>query len=212
MGLPTSEVDIANLAFARIGEPRISSITNPNTANEQLAALCFADARQTVLRLHPWKFACTRALCSRLAGSPAFDYEDAYQLPNDFIRLVSIGGENEYYQELNYDIDGLSILINNAGDSSLKVRYVKDVTDVNVWSAGFRRCMVLQLALDMAYKITKKASVVQMINELLTLELQQMASIDGQERPPIRIQRSKAIEARKIPGRARSAGEWTYLP
>lgn len=199
MGLPASEVDICNMALDFIGQPPIASISPPSTTTEILVARHYDDARQAVLRKYVWNFAKKRSTCSR-TGAAAFDFPDKYQLPNDFVRLLSVQGDREIEQSTDFDIEGRELLIDASGAASIKIRYIRDVTDVTLWDAGFRRLVALTLALDLAYQITKKKAVVEQIDALLRLELPDAVSVDGQEVPPRKIQRSKYITARRITG------------
>lgn len=196
MGLPAAPVDIANMALDLLGQPPVASINPPeNTDAAKLVARHYDAVRQAVLRKYVWNFAKKRITCTR-NGTPAFDFSDAYALPNDFVRLLSINGDTELQQTTDYDIQGRDILLNASGATSVKLRYIRDEKDVNKWDALFRNIVILTLASQCAYQLTKQKSVVERIEGLLKLELPDAVSIDGQERPPQRIQRSKAIAAR----------------
>jgi hypothetical protein len=118
-------------------------------------------------------------------------------LPSDFIRLISIGGVDETDKELDYDIEGREILYNGAAAASINIRYIADVTDVNLWDALFRDLMVLRLAMKIVFKLTKSTADVDRINKLYTLAIPSAISIDGQERPPKKITRSRTLASRR---------------
>lgn len=215
MAAPQSAIDICNMALAHIGEPPIDTIDPPVTQREAIVALQYDDARQNVLRKNVWNFAKARASISR-SGTPAFDYEDEYALPADFVRLLSVGGEDggrETEQVLEYDIEGRNVLVNAGGAATIYLRYIKDEELVTTWDPLFRKLVVLTLAMQLAFQITGKKEIVAQMEALLTRELPDAASIDGQEVPPKRIQRSKALDARRMgvisPG---TASKYTYLP
>ena len=210
--VPASEVEICNLALDRFGERPIANIDNPQTTAEITMARHFAQVRQELLRKYVWNFGKKRASISR-SGTPEFDYADKYQLPNDFVRLLSVNGDTEVQQSKDYDIEGRELLIDASGAASIKIRYIKDVTDVSQWDSLFRTCMILSLALATAYQFTKKKALVDQINGLLAAELPDAVSIDGQEKPPVRIQRSKYLAARQMGGYSTGvASQYTVLP
>lgn len=213
MGAPQSAIEICNMALAHIGEPPIDTIDPPVTEREEIVALQYDDARQNVLRQFVWNFAKCRANISR-SDTPAFDYEDMYALPADFIRLLSVGGSDfEVGQTLDYDIEGRSILINAGGADTIPLRYIKDEELVTTWDPLFRKLVILTLAMQLAFQITGKKEIVAQVESLLTREMPGAASVDGQEVPPKRIQRSRALDARRMgsisPG---VASGYTTLP
>lgn len=197
MALPTSPVEICNIAADLCGERAISSISPPSTETEKLFARHYDEQRQQLLRQGVWNFAATRMLISRNTTDPEFDYADAYDLPVDCLRVLSVG-DIDFRGSTQFVVEGRQILMNNSGADSLKLRYIKDVTDVTKWDAGFRRLMVIQLALQVAYQITKKEKIIERLEALLRAEWKGAFSIDGQETPPTRIQNSKYLTARRL--------------
>lgn len=211
MGLPTGEVDIVNMALDHLGQSQISSISPATTNAEKICARHYDAVRQELLREWNWNFAYTLGVASLDNGvTIPFDYDNAYLLPNDCLRFISMEGENEISRIMTYQISGRHIYYNGSDASSINVRYVKDVTDVSLWDALFRNIMALKLALKVAYAFTKSKSDVERINSLLSLELQGAISIDGQERPPFRRETSRVINARRQLGTGDGiAGQWT---
>lgn len=211
MALPASMVDIYNLALGLIGEAPITSVTPPTTDTEIVVANHGDSARQLALRTYVWNFAKRRAQCSR-TRTPAFDYSDAYGLPNNCLRVLSVSGDSEAYATDAYDIEGRELLINASGAASVNIRYIADVDDVSLWDPAFRRIVVLHIALSIAYQITKKEKVVAQINDLLKVELPDATSIDGQEVPPIVMRPSRRQARRRNGSYGNTAGPWTYIP
>lgn len=183
MSAPTSSVDICNIALDHIGERAIASIDAPTTSTEVLLSRHYDQVRRELLRSYVWNFAVKRETLSR-SGTPAFDYTDAYTLPNDFLRLLRLGTRDLPLTQIDYDIEGTDILVNNDGATGLRIRFIRDVTLVTSFDPLFVRILSLKLALAVGYKITNKKGVVSQVNDLLTIELPKAISIDGQERPP----------------------------
>lgn len=197
MGLPQSKTHIVNLALDELKQAPVVSIDPPVDDLEKMCARQYDPARQTVLRKTMPNFAYAQSVCSRLPDAPLFDYTDAYQLPNNYIRLVSIDGVDEEDFNTQYRISGRLIYMNNSNADSIDLRYIKDVEDITKWDAGFRECMVLQLAANLAFAITGKNSVAQRVEAKLTAAWPDMVTVDGQENPPRRIQRSRYLAARR---------------
>jgi hypothetical protein len=195
---PTSPIDIVNLAFDLVKEKSKSSIEMPTTAAEEIGSRWYDHVRRLCLREYMWNFAQAYREMAR-SGDGVDGWEDAYTLPNDCVRINSMGEPppRDLHPE-DYWIMGRTIHATQG--SSLKLRYNKDETDVALMDPGFINFFSLRLALKMAYKITGKNSVVEMINKQLSLEEGKCVSVDGMEKPPRRIQRSVYLAARRRGG------------
>lgn len=81
--------------------------------------------------------------------SPAFDYSYLYSLPTDCLRVITI---DERQSSPEWRIEGGKILSNT--DTSIQLRYVKDVTDYTEMDVDFYDCLSLLLAWDICNLIT----------------------------------------------------------
>lgn len=196
MSAPTSAVAVCNLALDLLDVEQISSITaNELTDAEVICARWYDQTRRECLEAHPWNFAKTIAQLSS-SGTPAFGYSNQYGLPNDYLTLLFIGNTELDQYRIEYDIQGRDILIDTDGASSLNVGYIKDETLVPRFSALFIRYLAAKLAKNMAFKFTTKNSVLDRINREVE-DSEAIARVkNGQQRPPRRRQRSRAISAR----------------
>jgi hypothetical protein len=135
MAAPSADVDICKLALHRIGQNVPIASINPPTPGNYAEAM-FADfydmERINVLRRHPWPFATQENMISRI-GKPIKDFSDAYQLPADYVRFVSLGGEIIEWQKHRYRIMGdRQIWVNNSdlfGIQSGLANVVQTTTD-----------------------------------------------------------------------------------
>jgi hypothetical protein len=230
MPLPTAPIDICNMALDLCGEAPIKSITAPVSDTEFLLSRHYDATRQATLRITNWHFAKTGALIPNVGstavtpptGTPpapsnattTYDYTDAYALPSDFIRLLSVEGQDERCQDFHYDVRsggtlGGKILCYNSGFlgnptgslvATINIRYIQDIQDVTVWDASFRDLMVMDLAITVCFQITKNKDTVMSLMERRQPLLANALAINGQERRPIRIERSKTLSARRRQG------------
>ena len=100
-----SIVGICNSALIKLGATRIIQLTEgsktANLCNEQ-----FEKVRDDLLRGHIWNFAVGRAQLARLAEAPAFEFGEAYQLPSNFLRAISIHPDASGQAMVPYRIEG----------------------------------------------------------------------------------------------------------
>jgi len=201
---PNNPLDIVNMALGYIGEAPVRSIESPTRDIERAAARYYHATRRYALTLSLWNFAKTQATIARTGDG--IDFTSTYQLPNNMITFVSVGGENEYEFIDEYDVRG-DQLHYNSDANSVVIRYVQDVEDITKWAPGFVMVVARLLALEMAYLLTKKDSVIKTNDALLRTALADAIAKDGSERAPIRIEESRALAVRR-----RLVGGWLDDP
>lgn len=201
MSTATSALDVCRLALDLLDQDaeEVTSIDTPETENEKICARWYDVTRRAMLREGVWNFAIKRAVLTK-SNTPSFGYADAYNLPNDFLRYLTTGAD-EQQPEVDYEIENGQILIdNNAGN--LNLRYIFDQTDVTKFDSSFVEAFSIRLARNMAKKITGKDSSAKSMIEIWKDLVGTAYSVDGQERPPRKVDRSRWRAARKSRSKA----------
>ena len=85
-----SSIALARRALLKIGCQPITAFDD-STAEAEVAANLYAPTRDAMISAHPWSFATAQVTLARLATDPVADYAHAYQLPVDFLRVLSAG-------------------------------------------------------------------------------------------------------------------------
>lgn len=197
MSLPTSSVDICNLSCDVVGEAPIATISPPVTNTEKKLARNYDLCRRKAARIGIWNCCKARAIITRDSVAPAFGFSDRYLLPNDSVRFLRVDDtDSAYTSTMDWKVEGRYLLANASGANSLKVHYVRDETDITIWDPLFTELVVLMTALSISYQITKQQKLTEQINKLISMALPDALSVDGQEGPPKRRQRSRAVNAR----------------
>lgn len=192
----TSSTDIGNLALDLLTAGTVQDIENPTNATESLLNRWYDVTRRKLLREHPWNFASKRAILAASSEDPAFGYEAQFLLPTDFIRLNSIvDADDRPIGNEAYEIENGYILY-NAEAGQLRIKYVWDITDVSKFDPLFVDLFAIDLAMAVAFKITSSNTDVGRLTELRKQRAAMSKAIDGQERPPMRRQVSRARQAR----------------
>ncbi len=202
MASVNSAVEICNLALDYLKEAPISSIETPQTDTETMLSRWYDHTRKAVLRKHPWNFAIKRAGLARLTSTPAFGYSFQYDLPSDFVRLLSIGTGGEIR---SYELESNKILVNdngyNASSSTvLNIRYIYNFTNVSKMDPLFVDVFAIELAMRISYQLTGSDTKIQTLVQMLRDIVPETYSIDGQERPPKKRNRSRLLNARRSMG------------
>lgn len=187
--MATSEVQICSNALLLIGDQPINSFTD-GSDRAALASNLWNNARQAVLRAHPWNCAKEMVALAPESTAPAFDWSYQFLQPGDCLRVLFVG-EGGCAEE--YAIKGRRIL---AHVNPLYLTYIKDVTDVASWDALLVEAMQRYMAFSMAYPITKSGTLRDSFYTEYTNLLKLAKSVDGQEEPAETMGDSPLITAR----------------
>lgn len=202
----TSKADICNLALDHLGqqdsEDPVTNIDTPETQTEVICARWYDVTRCMLLRKHPWNFAIKRAVLTPTGTAPAFGFTHAFNLPNDFLRFLTLDDPNSLDPviETSYQMENNQLLLNSVDGASLNLRYISDFEDVPQMDALFVDAFAIRMALRMAFKFSASNTDIQRLEQLDRDILAAAKAIDGQERPPLRVERSRALTFRRLLG------------
>lgn len=155
-----SEVDICNLALARLGDnATVASIDPPEgSAQAEHCARFYAVARDSLLEMHAWKFATRRVLLAQLA-TDTWGWAFAYAEPTGVLKLLAVlpasasnDAETQDF-EPESDATGAAIILTNQESASL--RFVARVTDTTKFSPLFVDALAWLLASYLAGPVLK---------------------------------------------------------
>ena len=162
-----SVVGICNRALQKVGANRILALTD-NSREARSCNNAYDSVRQALLRKYRWNFAITRVVLAPDSATPAYDYLYQFTLPSDCLRII-LPNDNT----LDWQVEGRKILTNGGTQSSaiegasltggtgtsstvaLRLRYVSDVSDPNIFDAMFREALALKLAVEMCDELTQ---------------------------------------------------------
>lgn len=199
MARVSTKTGIANLTASLLKVNAVTSIEPPdkNSKFATKAAQWYDEARREVLADHVWNFAVKRVQLPAAADTPAFGYGQKFLLPSDYIRVATIGDEDD--PETDYKVEDGHILSDITAPMDL--RYVFDQEDVTKFTPNFIQLFARKLAVYLAYDMTGNRSMVQQMEESYQEKLSTAATVDGQESPPThKIRRSRWRDAKE--GRA----------
>ena len=155
-----SEVSICNMALSRLGANRISALTEASREARE-CSLAFAQARDSVLRDHPWNFA-NRVQYLALTEDEPFGFAYAYAYPSDCLAARKIWQEVDTDTPIDFEVrqnDAATarVIVTDEADAALV--YTARIENPNVWDAQFVDALVLRLATDLALPLTQNAQI-----------------------------------------------------
>lgn len=188
--MATSKVQIASNALLLLGDNPINSF-DEDSDRARLASNLWDNARQAILRRHPWNCAIKRVALAPDSTAPAFDWAYQFPLPGDWLRTLYVG---QARAPDPYKIEGRMIL---SDANPLYLEYVFDNEDVASWDAMLAEAMQRYMAFSMAYPITKSNTTRDSIYKEMELLFRDARTVDGQENPPEDAGDYPLIQARR---------------
>jgi hypothetical protein len=153
--MAVSAVSICNQALARVGQSPIVNIDD----DDRLSRICklhYVPKRDALLREYRWKFAIARASLPASLTPPLFGFANAYVLPVDCLRVLSVGDvdpEWEPDQAYQWEREGDTIVTDLS--APLEIRYIRRVTDETRFDASFVDAFALYLAMYLVPSINE---------------------------------------------------------
>jgi hypothetical protein len=159
-----SETSICNRALQILGADSITALTDDNNRAREMTR-AYQPLRDAEIERHKWRFSLKRASIAALSAAPAFGYARQFQVPTDFIALVS-GGDLTGYADLTdyrgssdeelFSLEGNVILTNL--DAPLNIAYKARITDTNLFPPSFAELLAARIADETCERITQSDS------------------------------------------------------
>lgn len=185
----STAVQVCSNAIVELGGQPINSFDN--LSDRALAAAnLYPQIRDAVLRSHPWNCAGKRVVLSPDSAAPAFEWDYAYTLPGDCVRVRSITPDRT---REHYEIEGNQLLCNL---SAVYLRYTYRNDNPAKWDATLVRAITLAMAAVLAMPVTEdKEKKIEKERELQAI-LRTARAVDGQEEPPDELDDYPLLAAR----------------
>ena len=174
-----TEVSICSNALRQLGDDPITSLTD-DTERARLCNALYPDARDSVLRSHPFNFSITRASLTQLSATPAFGFDYQYALPTDpyCLRVLQMEFQDYIFKVENLATEGRVLLTN---EDTAKILYIARITDTALFDSLFVDTLTALLAAKLAYPVTNSVNLQTQMQNLYQIKLSEDRSIDGQQ-------------------------------
>lgn len=155
-----SEVEICNLALARLGDnATVASIDPPEgSAQSEHCARFYPIARDSLLELHNWRFATRRSLLSKLV-TDSWNWKFAYAEPTGVIKLLAVLPKDSPSDQQGFPFEsegsqtGASLILTDVEAATL--RYIARVVDTTKFPPLFVDALGWLLASYLAGPVLK---------------------------------------------------------
>ncbi len=186
-----NDIALCSRALIRIGAAPITSFDD-GTAESEIAGALFGPVRDALLSSYSWSFATGQVALVKLETAPVADYQNAFQLPFDYLRIIS-AGTGTRGRGLNYRI-ARKALHTNA--DSLILTYIFR-PDEEEFPPFFDAALIARLAAEFTIPLTENTSRAESMYRLAENEFARARQTDAQQDSPNRIENFTLIEARE---------------
>lgn len=184
-------IALCSRALIKLGARPIASFVE-GTVESQVAAALFPSVRDALISAHPWSFASAQTALARLAAPPVADHRNAFQLPADFLRALSVGtsgrGRGAEYRiaesTLQTDLD------------EVVLSYIFR-PDESAFPPFFDAALIAALAAEFCLPVTESTSRAELLYKLADGEFRRARLIDAQQDTPGRVEDFTLVEVRR---------------
>ena len=189
-----SVVNMCNSALNLLGASTISALTD-DTKNARLCNQRYEPVRNRVFRSHAWNCLHKRVQLAQNSTAPVVEYDYAYLLPSDCLRVLKIhnGTTDSIATNLDYKIEGRNIVTDI---DTIFLIYIALDTDPNNYDTYLRESISHQLAADICYAITNNATLANNYMTRADERLREARFIDATENSLGTVEANEFTDAR----------------
>ena len=186
-----NSINICSKALLILGANSISSF-NDGTAEAEVAGNLYSLVRDSLLSSYTWSFAVAQRTLAKLENSPLADYQNAFSLPSDFLRVIS-GGSGNRGRGLQYCIQENRLHTNQ---EEVNLTYIFR-PDESTFPAFFVEALISKLAAEMCLPLTESTSRAGHLADKSEKDINKARLIDSQQATPKRFEDFTLVEIRK---------------
>ena len=189
-----SVVNMVNSALNLLGASTITALTD-DTKNARLSNQRYEPVRNRVFRSHAWNCLHKRVQLAQNSTAPVVEYDHAYALPSDCLRVLKIhnGSTDSIKTDLDYKLEGRNIVTDI---DTVFLIYIALDTDPNNYDTYLRESISHQLAADLCYAITNNATLANQYMARADERLREARFIDATENSLGTVEANEFTDAR----------------
>ncbi len=185
-----SALDICSQALVKVGASPIHSFEN-NTVESRIANALYESTKQNLLSVFPWTFAIKTVRLAKLSEIPDTDFSFAFQLPHDFLRVVS-AGKNNKSAGLDYQIKEEKLYTNS---DEIHLNYISKILETDM-PPFFIQALVSRLASEFCLPLTENTTLGNFLLKQATADEKKARLIDSQQETPRAILNFPIVDIR----------------
>ncbi|TCS61689.1 hypothetical protein [Varunaivibrio sulfuroxidans] len=185
-----SSIALCSRALLKLGANTIASF-DEGTVEAEIAGNLYQPVRDGLLSAYPWSFATGQVTLARLNAQPIADFAYAYQLPADFVRVLSAGSGGRG-RGVSYRISERRL---HTDAQEVVLTYLFRPAE-SEFPPFFNLALIARLAAEFCIPLTESTSRSQALFSLADREFRHAKTVDSQQDMPGRIEDFSLIEVR----------------
>lgn len=174
MGTVNTDLGIINVALVSLGI-RPGANRTENTKAMQFATARYEGVRDEVVTSGNWNSATKRAVLSQLSSTPAWGFDNEYQLPNDLVRFVRMED-----LDIEFRIEGRKLLTNW---DEANIVYIYRIVEVAVMDELLKNAIAAKLAAAIALGVKGDLRQAQMAEQAFDKMVSLANLVDASQAP-----------------------------
>ena len=173
-----TEVNICNLGLGWMGANLITSLDD-ETTEARLCKVNYPFARDAVLEMRDWTFACSRQIIAPEQENPEFGYGAKFLLPGKCIRVRRVSDEPDFTNtSFMWEKEGRSILC-DAGQ--IYVKFIERIVDPTYFSPSFAQAVAARLGMELCLPLSASAETHKTLAQIYGIKLDEGGVMDGMQ-------------------------------
>jgi hypothetical protein len=194
----STSIQIWNQAMLKIGADRITAAAGLDADAQleaQLAETIYATEKKAILRSYPWNCATKRALLPLSANKPVNQFNFAYALPIDNLRVLEARNGNETLLNANgdgvraYVVEGKFVLTNEQG---IVLKYISNI-DEALFDVHLEEALVAKLSFESVYALGQSNTAMSNFGQVYEGKLSEARITDALENPHV-VSRTASLD------------------
>ena len=181
-----NKIDIISNALVLLGHDTINSLSDPGRV-VRVAVSLYDDIKEDELTSSNWTFAKVQAQLAKLTVGPIDEFENAYQLPSDLLKVLYIR------PRVRYKIYGDKLFTNESG--SVFINYIANVGEA-MFPPSFARMLTFALAIDESIPIREGFTVSEVLDKRYLKHRGRATQADSSQTPQDRLASNPLLAAR----------------
>lgn len=186
-----TSISLCSKALLKVGASTITSFED-GTAEAEVAANLYPMLRDAMLSAYPWSFAVAQTRLPRIDGVPLADFQYAYQLPPQFLRVIS-AGSNAKGSGMEYRILESRLHTNR---TEVNLTYIF-CPDESLFPAYFSEALIARLAAEFCLPLTESTSRAEYLGKEAKDALSRARLTDAQQATPQKFEDFTLVEVRQ---------------
>ena len=173
--MTNTKIDLCSQALVKLGAKNIASM-DEDTTESMVAQQLYEPTLQNLLTSYPWRFALQQCALGRLDETPMTDYQYAFQVPNDCLRILS-AGQNSKSAGLTYRLVGQKLYANVP---EVVLTYISRPEESS-FPAFFNQALADTLAAEFCLPLTESSARTDYMKKCAKESVAQARLIDSQQ-------------------------------